>query len=154
MDLKDFDLSRQRQAAKRPWWMFFPLLVPLLGLCALLPVGCGGGGGSSASPVPTKGNITIAFVGNPPPQFPGFRSVLLNISGVRVNQTVNAGINASGWSTIAVPSSAGAGNPPPGDLQIDLLQLQTGATLFNTGGVPVGNYNTVQVVVDPNNPVT
>ncbi len=32
--------------------------------------------------------------------------------------------------------------------------MQTGAMLFNTSGVPVGTYNTVQVIVDPNNPGT
>ena len=62
---------------------------------------------------------------------------------------------ASGWTTIAVPSSAGSGNgQSPGDLQIDLLNTQTGAVFFNVGGVSRGTYQTVQVLVDPTNPGT
>ncbi len=151
---RDFGPAVQAESKPRRWWIFFPLLVPLLGLCALLPGGCSSGGSSSATPAPTKGNLTVAFLGSPPSQFPGFRNVLLNISGVRVNKSINAGTGAPGWSTIPVPTTGGIGNPPPGDLQIDLLQIQTGAMLFNTSGVPVGTYNTVQVVVDPTNPGT
>src|SRR5690348_18490838 len=89
----------------------------------------------------------------PPPG--NFRSVLLNISAVRINKFANATINQQGWVTIPVPSFSGNGKgSSPGDLQIDMEQTQTGATMFNLGGVPESTYNTVQVVVDPNNPGT
>ncbi len=91
----------------------------------------------------------MAFLGVPPPG--NFNSVALNISGVRINKAVNANFNSPGWVTIAVPTGVGNGNQAnPGDLQIDLVKAQTGATIFNVGGVPVGTYNTVQVLVDPN----
>ncbi len=95
----------------------------------------------------------MALIGSPPQG--NFKSVLLNISGIRINQTADAGPNAPGWVTIAVPSGVGSGNQAnPGDLQIDLVQYQTGAKIFNVGGVPVGAYRTVQILVDPTNPGT
>ncbi len=108
---------------------------------------------------PTQANMAVAFVGAPPPSvapgIPGFRSVLLNISAVRVNPHPNASLSDPRWVTI--PVSPGTGNgigPSPGDLQIDLNNLRTGATLFNTNPIPVGTYSEIQVVVDPNTPGT
>jgi hypothetical protein len=93
----------------------------------------------------------VAFLGVPPPG--NFNSVALNISGVRINKAVDATVNSPGWVTIAVPTGVGSGNQAnPGDLQIDLVKAQTGAVMFNVGGVPVGTYNTVQVLVDPSIP--
>lgn len=138
------------------WWTFFPLLVPLIALCGLLlPSGCGGGGGGGGGPsaAPTPANVAVALLMVPPPG--NFRSVLLNISAIRINKTPGAAINASGWVTIPVPSQAGIGKgQSPGDLQIDMVQNQTGATFYNIGGAPQGTYQTVQVIVDPNNPGT
>lgn len=116
--------------------------------------GCGSSsGGPSISVVPTPGNVEIAFIGQPPP---GFRNVLLNISTVRLNPTANASINNKHWVTIPVAINAASGLTvaKPGDLQVDLNNLQTGATLFNTYGVPVNVYNEAQVVVDVNVPGT
>lgn len=115
--------------------------------------GCGGGGGSSPSPAPTPGNIEIAFVGQPPL---GFRNVLVNVSTVRLNPNANASVNDSTWVTIPVAANSAAGFTigNPGDLQLDLNKLQTGATVFNTFGVPVNVYNQVQVVVDTTIPGT
>jgi hypothetical protein len=97
--------------------------------------------------------VAVALVGVPPPG--NFRNVLLNISGVRINKTADAFTGAAGWTTIPVPSAAGAGNNQnPGDLQLDLLHTQTGAVFFNVGGVQQGTYQTVQVLVDENNPGT
>jgi hypothetical protein len=98
--------------------------------------------------VPTSASVAVAFVTNPPAGI--FRSVLMNISGVRINKTSGATSTDPGWVTIAVPSGVGSGNQQnPGDLQLDMLHTQTAATFFNIGGVPVGTYNTVQVLVDP-----
>lgn len=89
----------------------------------------------------------------PPPG--NFRSVLLNISAVRINKFTQASLNGPGWVTIPVPPNTGNGRgSSPGDLQIDMEQNQTGATFFNLGGVPPSTYATVQIVVDPNNPGT
>jgi hypothetical protein len=140
---------------RHPWWAFSPLVIVLIALCGLfIPYGCGGGGGGGApTAVPTPGNLAIAFLMAPPSG--NFRSVLLNISAVRINKFQNAAINGPGWVNIPVPSLSGNGKgASPGDLQIDMVQNQTGATLFNLGGVPQGTYQTVQVVVDPNNPGT
>jgi hypothetical protein len=139
---------------RRPWWIVFSLLPPLIALCALIiPFGCGGGGSSSATATPTPASVAIALVGVPPPG--NFRSILLNISGVRINKTANADQAASGWTTISVPSLAGSGNgQSPGDLQLDLLNTQTGAVFFNVGGAQQGTYQTVQVLVDTTNPGT
>jgi len=141
---------------RRPWWLVFSLLPPLLALCALfVPSGCGSGGGGGPAPVAaaTPATVAVALVGFPPPG--NFRSVLLNISGVRINKTPNAGTSSPGWITIAVPSSAGTGNAQnPGDLQIDLMNTQTGAVIFNSAGAPPGQYQTVQVLVDQTNPGT
>ena len=136
---------------RRPWWLVFSLLPPLIALCGLLiPFGCGGGGSSSATATPTPGEVSVAFVGVPPPG--NFQKVLLNISGIRINKMPNAQTNSAGWTTIAVPTSAGTGNAQnPGDLQIDLEQTQTGAILFNTAGVEQGMYQTVQVLIDQTN---
>ncbi len=99
----------------------------------------------------TKASVAVAFVGIPPQG--NFRKALVNISGVRINKTLNATAFDAGWVTIAVPSGVGGGNGQnPGDLQIDLLNSLTGATFFNVGGVPQGTYNTVQVLVDPTLP--
>ncbi len=116
--------------------------------------GCGSGaGGPSISAAPTPGNVEIAFVGQPPPSF---RNVLLNISTVRLNPKANAAINDTHWVTIPVATNASSGMnlANPGDLQVDLNDLRTGATLFNTYGVPVNVYNDAQVVVDVNVPGT
>ena len=79
--------------------------------------------------------------------------MLLNISGIRINPAFNATANAPGWVTIPLPQSAGAGNgQTPGDLQLDLLDTQTGAVFYNVSGAPPGTYQTVQVLVDPNLP--
>jgi len=119
----------------------------------LIPLGCGGGGSSFPTNAPTPASVAVAFVGTGPPG--NFRSVLLNISGVRLNHSFDAATNATGWVTIAVPTGAGTGNGQnPGDLQIDLLHTQTAATFFNVGGVPVGTYQTVQVLVDSTDPGT
>lgn len=142
---------------RRPWWIVFSLLPPLFVLCALvLPSGCGGGGGSSLPPAaPTPGNVAVAFVTSPISPQGNFRSVLLNIAGVRINQNPNADPTAPGWVTISVPSGAGSGNAQsPGDLQINLLRTQTSPTFFNVGGAPPGAYSTVQVLVDPTSPGT
>ncbi len=57
--------------------------------------------------------------------------------------------------TIPVSEASGNGKgKSPGDLQIDLNNLQTHAVLFNTGSVPVNTYQTVQVVIDTNYPGT
>lgn len=54
-----------------------------------------------------------------------------------------------------MPSSAGTGNAQnPGDLQIDLMNSQTGAVVFNTAGVEPGTYQTLQVLIDQTNPGT
>ncbi len=140
---------------QRPWWIVFSVLPPLIAFCALIiPSGCGGGGGgSSPTAAPTTGSVAIALVGVPP--VGNFRSVLLNISGIRINQTADASANSPGWVSIPVPTAAGGGNNiNPGDLQLDLLQTQTGAVVFNVSGAPPGTYQTVQVLVDPNNPGT
>jgi Domain of unknown function (DUF4382) len=142
---------------RRSSWAFLPLFVSLAALAALIaPWGCGsGGGGGTATSAPTKGNVAIGFVGSVPAEFPGFRSILLNISAVRLNRKKNAPLGGSHWVTIPVPSGArkGAGSSP-GDLQIDLNNLQNGAMLFNTTRIPVGNYKQVQVEVNPNIPGT
>ncbi len=97
--------------------------------------------------------MAIALVGVPPAG--NFRSVLLNISGIRINQTADAAPSDAGWITIPVPTGQGNGRgSSPGDLQLDLLNTQTGATVFNVGGAPPGTYQTVQVLVDPNIPGT
>ena len=84
-----------------------------------------------------------------------FAKILLNISGVRINPAFNADVSSPGWVTIAVPSQAGTGNGQnPGDVQIDLLHTQTAATFFNTGGVPPGTYQTVQILVNDTDPGT
>lgn len=123
-------------------------------MCGLIiPSGCGGGGGSAPTAAPTNASVAVALIGVPPQG--NFKSVSLNISGIRINQTPNAGLTAPGWVTIAVPTGVGSGNQAnPGDLQIDLVQNQTGAKMFNVGGVPVGAYRTVQVLVDPTLPGT
>jgi Domain of unknown function (DUF4382) len=142
---------------RRSSWAFVPLVVSLAALVALIaPWGCGsGGGGGTTSPAPAKGNVAIGFVGSVPSGFPGFRSILLNISAVRVNPKQNASLGGSHWVTIPVPSGTGNGRgPSPGDLQIDLNNLQNSAILFNTLPIPIGNYEQVQVVVDPNIPGT
>ena len=95
----------------------------------------------------------MAIVGVPPEG--NFRSVLLNISGIRINQTADAGFNSPGWVTIAVPTGVGSGSQQnPGDLQIDLVSTQNGATVFNVGGAPPGIYQTAQVLVDTSLPGT
>lgn len=135
---------------QHPWWMVFSILPPLILLCGLLvgPSGCGGGGSSSPTPAPTSASVAVALVGVPPQG--NFRSVLLNISGIRINQSSGATSTSPGWVTIAVPSGVGTGNQQnPGDLQLDLIKGQTQATFFNIGGVPAATYNTVQVLVDP-----
>ncbi len=144
---------------RRPWWAILPLLVSLGTLLGLIvPSGCGsGGGGSPPAFAPTLANMAVAFIGSPPqsspPGIPGFRSVFLNVSAVRLNPSANAPLGDSRWVKIPVSSGAGNGSGPnPGDLQIDLNSIQTGATLFNTSGIPVGTYREVQVVVDPTNP--
>lgn len=138
---------------RRPWWLVFSLLPPLIALCGLLiPYGCGGGGGGSLPAAgATPAEVSIALVGVAP--VGNFRSVFLNVSGIRINKTVHASSNSPGWTTVAVPSSAGTGNAQnPGDLQIDLLRTQTGAVAFNTAGVEPGTYNTLQVLIDQTNP--
>jgi hypothetical protein len=142
---------------RRPWWIAFSLLPLLIALCGLvLPSGCGGGGGGSfPTAVPTPANVAVAFHTEPISPSSNLRSVLINIAGVRINTISNADTAAPGWVTISVPSAAGSGNAQtPGDLQIDLLRSQTGATFFNVGGAPPGTYQTVQVLVDPISPGT
>jgi hypothetical protein len=120
----------------------------------MVPFGCGGGGSSSSpTAVPTNASVAVAFIGVPPEG--NFRSVSLNISGVRINQTAGASPTSPGWVTIAVPSGVGSGNQQnPGDLAIDLVQNQTMASIFNVAGAPVGAYRTVQVLVDTTLPGT
>ena len=141
---------------RRPWWIALSLLPPLIALCALIiPSGCGGGGSSStSSPAPTTGTVAVALVGVPPPG--NFRSVLLNISGIRINQKASANPNDSGWVTIPLPPAAGGGNggQTPGDLQIDMLQSQSMAVVYNVSGAPPGDYQSLQVLVDPSLPGT
>jgi hypothetical protein len=139
---------------RRPWWLIFSLLPPLIALCGLLiPFGCGSGGGSSPIATGTPAEVTVALIGVAPPG--NFRSVLLNVSGIRINKLAHAQSNSGGWTTIAVPTSAGTGNAQnPGDLQIDLLQTQTGAVAFNNAGAEPGTYNTIQVLLDQTNPGT
>jgi Domain of unknown function (DUF4382) len=125
----------------------------------IAPWGCGsGGGGGTTTPVKKNAEIAVGFIGGPPsaPQgLPGFRSVLLNISQIRLNPSATAGLNDSKWVTIPVPPATGPGTgSSPGDMQIDLNNLQTGATLFNTTSIPVGTYAQVQVVVDTTIPGT
>jgi hypothetical protein len=136
---------------RRPWWLVFSLLPPLIALCGLLiPFGCGGGGSSTATATPTPGEVSVAFVGVPPQG--NFQKVLLNVAGIRINKMPNAQTNSPGWTTIAVPTSAGTGNAQnPGDLQIDLEQAQNGAMIFNNAGVEQGMYQTVQVLIDQTN---
>jgi hypothetical protein len=139
---------------RRPWWLIFSLLPPLIALGALfIPSGCGSGGGSAPTAVGTPAEVSVALIGVPP--VGNFRSVLLNVSGIRINKRVNASTSSPGWTTIAVPSSAGTGNAQnPGDLQIDLMNTQTGPVVFNTAGVEPGAYNTLQVLIDSTNPGT
>ncbi len=82
--------------------------------------------------------------------------MLLNISGVRINQKLDANPNDPGWVTIPLPAAAGGGNggQTPGDLQIDLLQAQSMPIFYNLSGAPQADYQTVQVLVDPNLPGT
>jgi hypothetical protein len=139
---------------RRPWWIVFSLLPPLFALFALLlPFGCGTSGPAAPSIAPTPGSIAVAFVGQAPPG--NFSQVLLNISGIRINPLGNADVSAPGWVNISVPTDAGGGvGQNPGELQIDLLHTQTAATFFNTGGVPPGTYQSVQVLVDDVSPGT
>ncbi|HVN28144.1 MAG TPA: DUF4382 domain-containing protein, partial [Candidatus Binataceae bacterium] len=139
---------------RRPWWLVFSLLPPLIALIGLLiPFGCGGGGGSSPTATGTPASVSVALVGVPP--VGNFQNVFVNISGIRINKMAHAASNSAGWTTIAVPSSAGTGNAQnPGDLQVDLLQTQTGAIAFNTAGAEAGTYQTLQVLIDQTNPGT
>lgn len=144
---------------RRSWWAVFPVIASLALVSALLLPSCGGGGGSSTPQgAPTQATVAIAFIGTAPsgpPPFPGFRNVLLNISAVRINANPSQSISGPGWVTIPVPSSASNGKGASGgDLQIDLTQLHTEATMFNLGGVPINTYQQLQVVIDPNNPGT
>lgn len=133
-------------------------------MAALLLPSCGGGGGGGGSSSGTAGakskqaTVAVAFVGVPPsgnPPFPGFRSVLVNISAVRINRNPTASISGPGWVTIPVPSSASNGQGASGgDIQIDLTQLQSHAQVFNLAPVPINTYEQLQVVVDPSNPGT
>jgi len=115
---------------RRPWWIVFSLLPLLIGLCALV--------------VPFGSVAAIVRRRRRCPPMPtwrwpssdrsdrNFQSILLNISGVRINKLVDAATNSPGWTTIAVPPQAGSGNgQKPGDLQIDLLHTQTAATIYN-----------------------
>ena len=127
----------------------------MIALCTLIVPG---GGSSAITPTPTPvratpGNVAVAFVGVPPPG--NFTSVLLNVAGIRINKSPGADPAAPTWTTISVPTSSSVENPTsPGDLQLDLLNTQTGAVVLNVGGVPAGTYQTVQVLVDPNAPGT
>src|SRR5262249_18524708 len=107
-----------------------------------------------------KANVAVALLSAPitvtgTGSTANLRSALLNISAVRINQTATTNPNDPGWVTIPVPSSVSNGlGASGGDLQIDMIQAQTGAVSFNTSLAPQGLYQSVQVIVDPSNPGT
>jgi hypothetical protein len=127
---------------------FFVLIGPLLVIAALMagPFGCGGGGGSTATPVVPMGSLEVGFVDSPSN---AFQAIALNIIAVRLNPSTNASVSDldPNWQTVTVPPGSA-----PGELSVNLLDFQNDATVFNIGQIPSQVYNQVEVVVDGNLP--
>ena len=110
---------------------------------------------------PTPAQIQVAFISTinvPPPT--GFQNVFLNVTSVRVNpkprNLADTTFPAEAdplWQTIPIPTGTGPARAGrPGDLQIDLVAAQSVAQLFNTFGIKVDKFHSIEVVLDTTNP--
>lgn len=111
-----------------------------------VPVGCGGGG-SSAAPTATPGNVVVGFTDSPST---GFQRLLLNVSAVSLNPSSDLTLSLTdpNWVTINVPAGLGA----TGEVQIDFNTLQGQVKLFNIGSIPAQTYHQLVLQIDPNIP--
>jgi hypothetical protein len=129
-------------------YSFFVLIGPLLIIAALMagPFGCGGGGGSSATPIAPMGSLEVGFVDSPSN---AFQAIALNIIAVRLNPSTSASVPDidPNWQSVTVPSGSA-----PGELSVNLLDFQNDATVFNIGQIPAQVYHQVELVVDGNLP--
>jgi len=148
------------------------LLPPLAIICALF-LGSASGGGivpdaasptATATPTPIgptlKPTVQVGFVttvaGVPPNNI---QSIFLNIVAVRLNPLPKGGVGKlpsetnSKWVTIPVPPAISAhGGTQSGALQIDAIAGQSQAQMFNTTTVRVDTYQSVELLLDTNDP--
>jgi len=121
----------------------------LIASLLVFPSGCGsgGGGGATASPTPTMGTIQIGFTDSPSK---GFQNILFNIIAVRLNKSDDPNVSEGdpNWVTITAPPGLGA----VGELQVDIIPLQSTVKLFNAASVPAQTYKQVEVIIDQINP--
>ncbi len=111
------------------------------------PFGCGGGGGGP-TPVPTTGSVEVGFIDSPSQPF---QSIALNVVSVRLNPSTDASIPDTdpNWVAVTAPPSAG-----PGELSVNLLDLQNNGVIFNTGQIAAQTYHQIEVVIDASIPGT
>jgi hypothetical protein len=119
------------------------LIGPLLVIGALMlagPLGCG----SSSSPtaLPTLGSVEVGLVDSPSK---AFQAISLNLVQVRLNPSTDSAVADTdpNWEAISAPPASG-----PGELSVNLLDLQNSAMIFNTGSIASQVYNQIELVVD------
>jgi hypothetical protein len=132
-------------------YSIFILLGPLLIIAALMagPFGCGSGSSPVATPI--AGTVEIGFVDSPSS---GFQAISFNIVSVRLNPSTNPNVSDSdaNWKVITAPH--GSNVSTGGTLNVNLLDLQNDAAVFNIGKVEAQDYRQIEVVVDATFPGT
>lgn len=114
-------------------------LAAILGAMALsILTACGGGGGSSGTPVGSSGILQLALTDAPAC---GFDKVFVTLQKVRVHQSSTAADADAGWSEISVSPA----------LRVDLLTLRNGvlATIGSTP-LPAGRYTQMRLLLASN----
>ncbi len=94
---------------------------------------------------PTTGAVEIGFVDSPSS---GYQAISLNIVSVRLNPSTNPNVADSdaNWKVITAPP--GSNIATGGTLNVNLLDFQTNATVFNTARIVAQDYHQIEVVVD------
>ncbi len=100
---------------------------------------------------PTTGAVEIGFVDSPSS---GYQAISLNIVSVRLNPSTNPNVSDSdaNWKVITAPP--GSNIATGGTLNVNLLDFQTNATVFNTARIVAQDYQQIEVVVDATFPGT
>lgn len=97
-----------------------------------------GGGGSGGNPPAASGTLNVALTDNPAC---GFDHVYVTVKEVRVNQSANAGNNDANWHAVTLKTPK----------KIDLLSLTNGVLeQIGQTPLPVGHYQQVRLVLEPN----
>jgi hypothetical protein len=92
------------------------------------------------------GSLEIGFVDSPSNNF---QAINLNIVSVRLNPSTDASVSDADPNWVSVSAPPGAG---PGELSVNLLELQNNAMVFNIGQVTAQVYHQIEVMIDSTHP--